>query len=82
MKRYSSLIIFIFLNFQLFTVFAQHQQVIDSLLNLLEITKEETIKVDLLNNLCEEYCCSSLKNAEGYGDKPNIKKLLNTIKDH
>ncbi len=67
MKRYASLIIFIFLNFQLFTVFAQNQQVIDSLLNLLETTKEKTIKVDLLNDLCEEYCCSSLKNAEGYG---------------
>ncbi|NJO90243.1 MAG: tetratricopeptide repeat protein, partial [Chloroflexia bacterium] len=51
-------------NFQ--NVCAQEQNAIDSLLKILKTTTIDTVKVDILNSLCQKYQRSNPEKAEGY----------------
>lgn len=52
--------------------YAQSQNKIDSLVNLLQITKSDTQQVNLLNLLCREYWFTNPKKAMEYGKKSEL----------
>jgi hypothetical protein len=69
MKNFLLFNFLIFFSFSSALVYSQNQEAIDSLNYILKKTKSDTVKVDLLINLSDEYFNVDIEKAEKHIDQ-------------